>query len=189
MKTFCFNSIVLGAFALLAGCSTSRQSPAAERTTAAVPEAPPAVVIDTALPAPEDPVPAVEERTWKPKFIPTGFASGVMLEFTGMKKDATLHAHFASLEFLPQPGGTNADLQKTIQEPATRMTATINDLRQAFFKVSPGIYHIRQTKDWAEQTLIKNVEVRDGSYSVVQVAVKVPKPARPNEDTGMNVNR
>ena len=58
------------------------------------------------------------------------------------------------------------------------LTSTINDIRQAFFKVAPGIYRVHQTKDWADQTPVNNVEVRDGSYSVILIEVNNPRTLR-----------
>jgi hypothetical protein len=194
---FVVHGLVVFTVALLAGCSSSHQAPVMEAPVASAAVTPMQAPVDTPVVAVEDPVPAITEKTWKPKFIPTGFASGIMVEFTGLKNNATLHAHFASLELNPQSAGVNpgtnasvnSDTPPPIQEASFRLTATINDLRQAFFKVTPGLYHIRQTKDWAEDTLVKNVEVREGSYSVVQLAVKNPKSVKPTDDTGMNANR
>lgn len=121
------------------------------------------------------PPPSVEElssaRSWTPRFIATGFASGIMVEFTGLKANAPLHANYAGIELRKTPADSAS--------PATQsLTATINDLRQAFFKVKPGVYALRQTRQWADQSYIQNVEVREGNYSVVTIGVLVPAAPR-----------
>ena len=129
----------------------------------------------------ESPSPTVDQlagaKTWSPKFIATGSASGIMVEFTGLKKDAELRARYAGIELHPafqDSGGMHL--------PASiRLSTTINDLRQAFFKVRPGKYLVRQTKDWAEQSYVKDIEVKEGSYSIVSFGVLNPRAPKTKE--------
>ncbi len=111
-------------------------------------------------------------------FIPTGSACGIMVEFTGLKKNKPLNARFCALELQHYPAGTAAPDSLFLVGGAfpeggkvLSLTSAINDLRQAFFKVQPGTYLVRQTRDWADRSFIRNVEVRDGSYSVIFIDV------------------
>ncbi len=138
-----------------------------------------------------EPVPQV--KSWTPRFIATGLACGIMIEFTGVKKDKPLHARYAGLELrrFPADPGSMAD---NIKQPASitsiassdplhrdplLLSTTINDAKQAFFKVPPGKYLLRQTKEWADQTYIRDVEVREGNYSVISIPVRVPANNQP----------
>jgi hypothetical protein len=174
---------ILFAPALVIGCSSSHheavRQPSQESPTTAVQESASALEVDAVLPpAPEA---LVSARTWSPQFIPTGFASGIMVEFTGLKQNAKLNARYAGIELRRAVPDTSL--------PATfRLNTTINDLRQAFFKVPPGVYFLRQTKVWAEQSYIREVEVREGNYSVVTIGVLNPRapkvqPASDTNDT------
>jgi hypothetical protein len=166
-------SYILIAPALFVGCSSSRNEavhqPLHDQERAAVQESTAVLDADAALPP--TPEALKNARTWTPQFIPTGFASGIMVEFTGLKQNAKLNARFAGIE-----------LQRSVQDtslPATlTLTTTINDLRQAFFKVRPGVYLLRQTKAWAEQSYIRAVEVREGNYSVITIGVLNPRTAK-----------
>jgi hypothetical protein len=108
---------------------------------------------------------------WKPKFIPTGLSSGVMIEFTGMKKDRPVNARFASIEL--QQAGSSAG--------GKVYTSTINSLRQAFFKVPPGTYTLRQIKAWADPVVVRDLVVQEGQYSLLYIAVLNPRTARTRE--------
>ncbi len=111
-----------------------------------------------------------------------------MVEFTGLKKTAQLNARYAFIELRRLPAEI-APAPKTASpvgylenrppveapraadaEPMLFRT-TINDLRQAFFNVPPGKYFFRQTKDWADRSVIRNLEVREGHYSVIRIDV------------------
>jgi hypothetical protein len=172
MKSIFYIAVIVAV--VFAGCIGTKQSGAVDtKTSYASP--PPASPNDQETTAPAPPSAAKKERDWTPKFIPTGFASGIMVEFTGMKKDATLHARYASIELHPVAGDRNPDAARPLLDLPYILTSTINDLRQSFFKVAPGKYRIRQVKDWAEQSIVANVEVQEGSYSVVQFEVINPR--------------
>ena len=150
-----YHWIIVIFFAILfAGCSSSDKGAARD-----APQGEPEVAVqDSAQPtepsqAPSLPPSQQAGRAWTPRFIPTGSASGIMIEFTGLKKNAELHARYAGIE-----------LQHIARDSSTQVlpstltfTTTINDLRQAFFKVSPGKYLLRQTKAWADQSTIRDV--------------------------------
>ena len=104
-----------------------------------------------------------------------------MVEFTGLKQDAKLNARYAGVELRRAVPDTSLAATFTL-------TTTINDLRQAFFKVPPGVYFLRQTRAWAEQSYIREVEVREGNYSVITIGVLNPRApkAQPASDTNGN---
>lgn len=167
-----------------AGCSSSREEVVNK------PPPPPQEIItqdataeqeaETTLPPSAEPL--LEARRWSPLFIKTGFASGIMVEFTGLKENAKLNARYAGIE-----------LQRVTPDtlfPSTfNLTSTINDLRQAFFKVRPGWYLLRQTRLWAEQTYIRDVEVREGNYSVVRIEVFNPRAPKLQPVSETNENK
>jgi len=177
---------------ILAGCSSSNDvtgndpdmSPAAADDSSEI--AQDVVAEDSAARIPP-------MKSWIPKYIQTGLASGIMVEFTGVKKDKPLHARYAAIELFryPAPGDASdrSANQLTLNEEGNdfvpvpfdvdqaasiALTTTINDVKQAFFKVPPGAYVFRQTREWAEQSYISSVIVRDGSYSVIMIPVKIP---------------
>jgi hypothetical protein len=121
-----------------------------------------------------------------------------MVEFTGVKKDKPLHARYAGIELRRYPAAADpaasASTQLTLNEQGNDfvpapfdvdraepivLTTNINDVKQAFFKVPPGAYVFRQTREWADQSYIGGVIVRDGSYSVIIVPVKIPGAGQP----------
>lgn len=132
-------------------------------------------------------------RSWIPHFIPTGLACGIMIEFKGVKKDKPLHARYAGIELRRYPPAVTSVVSATEQIGPTISSSridmprygpfvigtTINDQKQAFFKVPPGKYLLRQTKEWADQTFIDNVVVREGNYSVVSIPVRIPANTQP----------
>ena len=86
---YCF--IVTVVVIILSGCSSSHKE-AVKETPLQQPEA---AIFDTTELQEEDnslptPQPLADARTWSPQFIATGFASGIMVEFTGLKKNAEL---------------------------------------------------------------------------------------------------
>jgi hypothetical protein len=164
------------ALALFAGCSSSTRDE--QRTP---PPAPAPARLDTlsdlsaAVPdQPDDDTPEQEllesAQPWSPRFVQTGLASGIMVEFTGIKKGKTLQAKFANIELhryladttAPPPAGTMPQVSGLM-----RTQATINNLHQAFFKVQPGKYFFRLTNPWADRRMIRDLEVREGAYSVL----------------------
>jgi hypothetical protein len=168
------------AFAVaLAGCSGSAPE---ERTAPTAASAPPVVLTDTlsdlsaALPGQTQDDEILDQALlesaspWTPRYVPTGLASGVMLEFTGVKKGKTLNAKVANIEL-------RRYLHDTVAAPAggplpalsgpMRTQAPINNLHQAFFKVQPGTYFLRVTNPWADRKVMRGVVVREGEYSVL----------------------
>ena len=95
-----------------------------------------------------------------------------MVEFTGLKKNAELHARYAGIAL----ERADPDSLAQVFPPILTLTTTINDLRQAFFKVPPGKYLFHQTKAWANKSLLRDVEVKEGSYSVIRIEVFNPRP-------------
>ncbi|HTK81826.1 MAG TPA: hypothetical protein VL633_06000 [Bacteroidota bacterium] len=164
----------------ISGCSSSHQD-APTRSQSQDPVAQDQPVQES---EPLAPVPDLlsEARQWTPQFIPTGFASGIMLEFTGLKANAKLNARYSGIELARMRPDSSLP-------PVLKLTSTINDLRQAFFKVRPGLYLVRQTRAWAEQTVVKEVEVRDGSYSVVMFDVLNPRAPKSQTLTDSNSTR
>ncbi len=150
---------------LLFGCGSSVHTPPAAITDSAT-------SVATASDPPKESVTDVDSglrpltvRAWTPKFIATGLASGIMIEFTGVKKDKPLHARYAGIELrrypaVPQSEEENGkqltwnqkgdDVLAATFEPRRiepfALSTTINDVKQAFFKVPPGKYLLRQTK-------------------------------------------
>ncbi len=128
-------------------------------------------------------------RAWTPRYITTGISTGIMVEFGGMKKGKAVNARYAILDVWRFPvvtGGTgerhSADLHTDSSASAfVRLFATINDLRQAFFKASAGRYVIRHVTSWADERYVRDVIVREGSYSIVTINVNPVPPA-----AGMN---
>lgn len=116
-----------------------------------------------------------EARIWSPRFVATGLSSGIMIEFTGMKKDAPLNARFSGIEVWPYPVDTVAFAQHDSSALPQTLSETINNLRQAFYKIPPGMYLVRHTKEWADTSYIRDVEVREGEYSIISVGVLKPK--------------
>lgn len=183
---------------ILAGCSSSSNdlgvknaelaSAPSEDTSANTP-------VESAL-EPATRIPPM--KSWTPKYIQTGLASGIMVEFTGVKKDKPLHARYAGIELRRYPDAADpaasASTQLTLNEQGNDfvpapfdvdraepiiLTTNINDVKQAFFKVPPGAYVFRQTREWADQGYIGGVIVRDGSYSVIMIPVKIPGAGQP----------
>ena len=155
-----------------AGCSKSTLETAKNDPPA------PMLTIDRELPKPSpvriDSAALSRMKPWRPHFIPTGSACGIMVEFTGLKKNKQLNARFCTLEL--QRWGADTSVADSLSSPLTgskivSLTSPINDLRQAFFKVSPGIYLVRQTREWADRSYFRNVEVQDGSYSIMFIDV------------------
>lgn len=163
-------------------------------------DAPPLVMAERVAPRPlpqveieKDAEPVRQIKPWSPRFIATGLACGIMIEFTGVKKDKPLHARYAGLElrrFSADPGSMADNIKQPASitsiassDPLHRdpllLSTTINDAKQAFFKVPPGKYLLRQTKEWADQTYIRDVEVREGNYSVISIPVRVPANNQP----------
>jgi hypothetical protein len=116
-------------------------------------------------------------KKWPPHFIQTGLSSGIMIEFTGLKKDALLNAKYSSIELKRVSPSAGDESKKSSPEQSGIITlnTTINNLRQAFYKVPPGTYIVRHIKDWAEKTIVENVEIREGNYSVIRVNVNEPR--------------
>src|SRR5262249_53539587 len=180
MRFTYFNIFIILIF--ISGCSSSHQE-ATNRSPAQLQEP-----VAQEQPAPESeplaPAPDLlsEARRWTPQFIPTGFASGIMLEFTGLKSSAKLNARYSGIELARMKPDSSLP-------PVLKLTSTINDLRQAFFRVRPGLYLVRQTRAWAEQTVVKEVEVRDGNYSVVMFDVINPRAPKAQTLTDSNSTR
>src|SRR5260221_3540481 len=86
-------------------------------------------------------------KAWSPHFIQTGLSSGIMVEFTGLKKDAPLKARYSSIELKRVTTAANENSQNIIgdQTGVITLNTTINNLRQAFYKVPPGKYIVRHT--------------------------------------------
>jgi hypothetical protein len=124
----------------------------------------------------------IQDRPWQSRFIPTGFACGLMVEFTGLKKDAQLNARYCSVELVP---ASHTDTSGVQLKPLT-LTTQINDLNQAFFKVPPGEYTFRQLKEWADQSRVMALHIREGNYSVITLDVYQPWLDK-NKVTGSNV--
>lgn len=166
---FKYFAIIAFFTSLLAGCSTSQRE-AVRETSLPQPET--EIEETTEFQGVEDSLPTPQllanARTWSPQFIATGFASGIMIEFTGLKKNAELRARYAGIELQP----ISQDSTGLQLPPSITLTTTINDLRQAFFKVRPGKYLLRQTREWAEQSYVRDIEVKEGSYSIVSIGVK-----------------
>lgn len=171
------SSRYLALFAVLAviGCSSSEPE---VRSPAPLPQA---VEIDTvsdlsaALPElqqeAEPPEAALLSRAvdWTPRFIQTGLASGIMVEFTGMKKGKTLQAKYANIElrrYLSDTAGARRAGAAPALSGPMRAQANINNLHQAFFKIQPGTYFFRLTNPWADRTMTRGLVVREGEYSV-----------------------
>lgn len=167
------SSVLLAA---LAGCSTSTL----DAVKGDPPPMPDSADVQAARPAPirADSAALSAMRPWTGHFIPTGSACGIMIEFTGIKKNKQLNARYCTVELqrypIPEIDGDS------LQPPASgfseglktlSLTSPINDLRQAFFKVPPGTYLVRQTRDWADRSIVRNVEVRDGNYSIIFIDV------------------
>lgn len=139
---------------------------------------------------PPETSPFSQARRWSKRFIQTGVASGIMIEFSGIKKDKSLHALYSAIELWRYPLDTmrvqehfslSVDGKTSTADPKAKgvpgfvtLTTKINDLRQAFFKVSPGKYLLRQTKSWADQSYVRDVEVLEGNYSILQIDVYTP---------------
>ncbi len=113
-----------------------------------------------------------------------------MVEFGGMKKGKSVNARYAILDVWRypvvsgvSPEHRSSDLRSDSTASAfVRLFATINDLRQAFFKTSAGRYVIRHVTSWADERYIRDVIVREGSYSIVTVNVlQAPPTAGMNE--------
>ncbi len=134
---------------------------------------PPLTRIEPGLPIPFHPLPkfagqfALTPDTivkWVPRYIPSGFATGIMIEFKGVKEGKTLNAQFSILQC------ARLDLDTTFQ----RLYSKINDLRQAFFSLPAGTYMIRHSTPWADQSIICDVTVLNGKYSVIELSVARP---------------
>ena len=97
-----------------------------------------------------------------------------MVEFTGMKNNKPPNARNSSIELQKYP------IDSTGARPSSVITSTsiINDIGQAFFKVTPGVYLVRHTKNWADKSYIRDVEVREGSYSIIQIQVINPRSSK-----------
>ena len=129
---------------------------------------------------------------WTPRYVPTGLASGVMLEFTGVKKGKTLNAKVANIELrrclrdtlAAQPGGALPALSGPM-----RTQAPINNLHQAFFKIQPGTYFLRVTNPWADRRVVRGVVVREGEYSVLSNDVYAAWLRRSRQLTDSTGNR
>jgi len=177
-----FTTVIL----LFTGCSSSHKE-----TVKEPPQQQPEIVfqdssdfIETEAPPP--PSPSTQGvPSWQPRFIATGSASGIMVEFTGLKPTAKLNARYAGIEILR----IGQDSSATSLPITFNLTTTINDLRQAFFKVPPGTYLVRQTKVWAEQSNIQNVEVREGNYSVITIKVFNPSAQKIKQVSDTNDNK
>jgi hypothetical protein len=167
---------------LLAGCSSSRReairNPAEEQSAGSSKDSSRGVDLQDNPPVSEVPKPV---RAWKPRFLPTGSASGIMIEFKGVKKNATLRTRYAGIEVQRFASDTSAPRSLTF-------SASINDLRQAFFKIRPGKYVVRQVKDWADRSYFRDIEVKEGSYSILTIDVINPGAPRGSElsDTSDN---
>src|SRR5580765_4336443 len=88
---------------ILAGCSSSANDVASQDQGIA-----PSAYEDSSANAPEESAPDTATRippmkSWIPKYIQTGLASGIMVEFTGVKKDKPLHARYAGIELRRYP--------------------------------------------------------------------------------------
>lgn len=101
-----------------------------------------------------------------------------MVEFTGLKKDAALRARYSSIELkrIQVPSAENSKNILRDQTGVITLNTTINNLRQAFYKVPPGKYIVRHTKDWGEKTFVQDVEIREGNYSVIRINVNIREP-------------
>lgn len=113
-------------------------------------------------------------RKWNPQFVSTGGSSGIMAEFTGVKKDKKLRARYSAIELWDQSPDSAAGRDTTSNSrkgTSIKLIASINDLRQAFFKVKPGTYLFRHTRLWADTSYIRDIEVREGNYSVIKIDV------------------
>ncbi len=181
-----FLIIAGAAFPLLFGACSS--PPPVVSRLPSVPRVPIVQTPHTLPPVARHPIAASFDtmRAWTPRYITTGISTGIMVEFSGMKKGKQLNARYAILDVWRCPNGPATG---GVVHPAAapgdsgesafvRLFATINDLRQAFFQTSAGRYMIRHTTPWADQRYIRDVIVRPGSYSIVTVGVLAP-PATP----------
>lgn len=185
-------------FLVIAGCaSSSRQAAVSSRDTSnAISKEPVEPMIGDTVG--DSTSRSLQMKAWQQKFIPTGLASGIMIEFTGVKKDKPLHARYAGIELRRYPSSplnetpSGKQLASIHQEARSTaepfdvlrlepfsLSATINDVKQAFFKVPPGKYILRQTKEWADQGFFGDVIVREGNYSVVIIPVHIPGSSQP----------
>jgi hypothetical protein len=176
MKLFLHSCAVAAALCIL-GCSSGVR----EERSAPTPPASPAAAADSltdlaAVPSdqPEEPLPDTElmarAEVWSPRYVQTGLASGIMVEFTGLKKGKTLQAKFANIELRRCLGDSAALAARVALPPVSgpmRAQTTINNLHQAFFKVQPGRYFLRLTNPWADRRMVRDLEVKDGQYAVL----------------------
>jgi hypothetical protein len=111
-----------------------------------------------------------QAEAWTPRYVQTGLASGIMVEFTGLKKGKTLQAKFANIELRRYLGDSATQASQVLLPPVSgpmRAQTTINNLHQAFFKVQPGRYLLRLTNPWADRRMVRNLEVKEGQYAVL----------------------
>jgi hypothetical protein len=108
-----------------------------------------------------------EAEAWSPRYVQTGLASGIMVEFTGLKKGKTLQAKFANIELRRYLADSASQGALPPVSGPMRAQTTINNLHQAFFKVQPGRYFLRLTNPWADRRMVRGLEVKEGQYAVV----------------------
>jgi hypothetical protein len=106
-------------------------------------------------------------QPWNPKYIQTGASSGIMVEFTGLKKDRPLNAHYALIQVWRD------SLLGDTSRPQT-LLSQINEFHQAFFPLAPGTYLMRQMKEWADRSIFQNVVVKEDHYAIVPLDVAGP---------------
>lgn len=159
---------------ILAGCTSSSPEHQQSTTLNDQPKKELPQDLDSTISIPEvgfsqesESSPFEKSKPWKPRFIQTGLSSGIMIEFTGMKKGKKLSARYANMELRRYLSDANPATFPSNLEKPTAVQASINDLQQAFFKVSEGKYVVRLTNEWADRSYIRDVEVKDGEYSVL----------------------
>jgi len=163
MRTVRYFLLRVVCIAALAGCHQAAEIQHTEQPSSQVVEMP---STDSSIESVTRP-PIDSAHDWYPRYIPTGASSGIMIEFTGLKKDRILNAHYAFIQVWP-------DSVVNDSAGAQTLLSRINDLHQAFFPLTPGNYRVRQMKEWAERSLYHNIVVREGHYSIIPLDVAGP---------------
>ncbi len=109
-------------------------------------------------------------RPWHPRYVTTGISTGIMVDYNGMKKGRLVQARYAILDTW-KCGYASPPRAELDASAFTRTLKRINDVGQAFFAVPPGRYIVRHAADWGDQTYLRDVIVREGSYSIITVTV------------------
>jgi len=143
---------------------------------------PPAVPAPSRLaPSPVVPIPgtvAYETESvgpWTPKYIRTGFSTGLMLECVNLLHTPRLRRRAIIDVWSYEPAGSSGPTGRDTSPESTgttlfrRMASSVNGLGQAFFALPPGSYMLRQLSPWGEQFTLTGLLVKEGAYSVVMV--------------------